>query len=56
MFLEPNDFVYEVSTDEDGWMTVNTENGEEGEGDPPRPSWSKVVVVICSNLHNSPSD
>ena len=31
MFLEPNDFVYEVTTDEDGWMTVKTENGEEGE-------------------------
>ena len=29
--MEPGDIVYEVTPEEDGWITVKTVNGEEGE-------------------------
>ena len=31
VFLNPGDMVVEVSRDEDGWITVKTEDGQQGE-------------------------
>ena len=49
VFLEPGEIVTKVTSEEDGWITVRTESGEEGEIPVTCISKGIIINIFLSN-------